>query len=236
MLVKMASSNLVIKTVDRTNLFFNKFGYRVNVSGIPSSFFIQKCVTIDDYVQRIEDNYRIWEEQSKRYSHHWYRQPLSPDEIDLEKIGNLLTLIHRYKDKSLVTYRHEHENISVYTSDLSIAKLFAEKLGVSVITQVALAPDGVKLFKREPPAKYRAYTTNNKMSGEFKQEFLEYLSRTPDINPSDAFYTYLRRNTQNYHCWLWDTYFIDYNDEKNLMMIMLMFPGMIGKKYKLEKK
>lgn len=236
MLVKMASSNLVIKTVDRTNLFFNKFGYRVNVSGVPSAFYVQKCATVDDYLQRIEDNYIMWEEQSKRYNHHWYRQPLRPDEIDIEKIDNLLMLINAYKDKSIVTYRHEHENISVYTNDLPIAKLFAEKLNVSVITQVALAPDGVKLFKREPPAKYRAYTTNNKMVGEFKQDFLEYLNRTPDIRPSDAFYTYLRRNTINYQTWLWDTYFIDYDDEKNLMMMMLMFPGMIGKKYKLEKK
>jgi hypothetical protein len=88
------------------------------------------------------------------------------------------------------------------------------------------------LFKREPPAKYRAYTTNGKMPSDFKESFMDYITRTPDVRPSSSFMNYFgRRNT-----YLWDKYYIDYDDEKNLMMIMLMFPGMIGKKYKLEKK
>lgn len=235
MLVKMALSNLVINTVDRTNLFFNKFSYRVNINGVPCSYWMRRCKTIDDYIAQLEHQYDLYEEQQKRYQHQWYRKPLHPSEIDLQKIENLLTLIQRYKDKSIVTYRHEHENISIYTNDLEIAKVFAEKLDVSVITEVTLTPDGVKLFKREPPAKYRAYTTNGKMPNDFKQEFIEYLERTPDVRPSEAFYTYLHRN-RGYQSYLWDTYFIDYDDDKNLMMMTLMFPGMIGKKYKLEKK
>jgi hypothetical protein len=70
------------------------------------------------------------------------------------------------------------------------------------------------------------------MTPDFKESFVAYLERTPDVKPSSSLMSYfVGRNT-----WLWDRYYLDYDDEKNLMMMMLMFPGMIGKMYKLEKK
>ena len=236
MLVKMASSNLVSNTIVRTNLFFNKFGYRVNIRDIPFGYWLHRCANIDEYISIVDTNYERWQEDTKRYKHQWYRIPKSSLEIDLEKINSLLTLFRKYSDKSEVTYRHESETVSVYTKDLKVAKIFAKTADIDTITQVSLSPDGVKYFKKEPPAKYRAYTTNNKMPAEFKEEFLEYLNRTPDIRPSNAFYEYIHRPNHHYQTWLWDTYFMDYDDEKNLMMMTLMFPSMIGKKYKLEKK
>lgn len=228
----MASSKLVINTVDRTNLFFNKFSYRVNIHSVPSVNWVHKCTNIQDYIDHIDEKHRVWEETKGRYPNSWYRTPAKSTDLDLSRIENLIDLIHIYNDKSVVSYRKEYESLSVYTNDLSIAKIFADKLSIGLITQVNPMPTGVMLFKREPPAKYRAYATNNKMSSDFKESFVAYLERTPDIRPSKAFTNYfVRRNT-----YLWDKYYLDYDDEKNLMMMMLMFPGMIGKKYKLEKK
>jgi hypothetical protein len=232
MLVKMALSKLVINTVDRINLFFNKFAYRVIVHSVPSINWVHKCANIQDYIEYIDDKYRVWEETNQQYPNSWYRIPNKSTDLDLLRIENLINLIHIYNDKSVVQYRSEYQSLSVYTSDLKIAKIFANKLSVGMITQVSPMPTGVMLFKREPPAKYRAYTTNNKMPEDFKENFVAYLERTPDIRPSVSLKHYfVRRNT----C-LWDNYFVDYDDEKNLMMMMLMFPGMIGKKYKLEQK
>ena len=232
MLVKMALSKLVIKKLDRPNLFFNKFMYRINVTGVPNSHWVPKCPTVLEYIERINDRYAEFEQSKERYPHGWYRPPPSPTEIDLDRIENLIKLMQKYNDKTIVKYRNEHDTVSVYTSDLDIAKVFADKLPVRIITEVNPMPTGVMLFKREPPAKYRAYTTNIKMPEDFKESFVAYLERTPDIRPSTSLRHYfVRRST-----YLWDKYFVDYDDEKNLMMMMLMFPGMIGKKYKLEKK
>ena len=232
MLVKMALSKLVINTVDRTNLFFNKFAYRVIIHSVPSVNWVHKCANIQDYIEYIDDKYRVWEETNQQYPNSWYRIPSKSTDLDLLKIENLINLIHIYNDKSVVHYRKEYESLSVYTTDLKIAKIFANKLSVGMITQVSPIPTGTMLFKREPPAKYRAYVTNNKMPEEFKRDFVAYLEKTPDVKPSSAFMNYfVRRNT-----YLWDRYYVDYNDDKNLMMMMLMFPGMIGKKFKLEKK
>ena len=228
----MALSKLVIKKLDRTSLFFNKFAYRVIIHSVPSVSWVHKCANIQDYIDVIDDKYRVWEETNQRYPSSWYRIPTKSEDLDLIRIENLIDLMQTYNDKSVVSYRKEYESLSVYTTDLKIAKVFADKLSIGIITEVDPMPTGVMLFKRQPLKKYRAYVTNNKMPNEFKQEFLAYLEKTPDIRPSSSLMSYFAgRNT-----WLWDRYYLDYDDEKNLMMMMLMFPGMIGKKYKLEKK
>ena len=229
----MALSKLVIKKLDRTSLFFNKFAYRVIVHSVPGIDRVHKCATIQDYIDIIDDKYSVWEATHKRYPNSWYRTPAKSSDLDLARIENLIDLMHTYTDKSVVHYRKEYQTLSVYTTDLDIAKIFADKLSIGLITQVNPMPTGVMLFKRQPLKKYRAYATNNKMPTEFKQEFLEYLEKTPDVKPSSAFAGYFSRARQTY---LWDKYYLDYDDDKNLMMMMLMFPGMIGKKYKLEKK
>jgi hypothetical protein len=229
----MASSKLLIKKLDRTSLFFNKFAYRVIIHSVPSVSWVHKCANIQDYIDVIDDKYRVWEETNQRYPSSWYRIPTKSEDLDLLRIENLIDLMQTYNDKSVVSYRKEYESLSVYTTDLKIAKVFADKLSIGIITEVDPMPTGVMLFKRQPLKKYRAYVTNNKMPNEFKQEFLAYLEKTPDVKPSAAFAGYFSRARQTY---LWDKYFVDYDDEKNLMMMMLMFPGMIGKKFKLEKK
>ena len=228
----MALSKLVIKTLDRPNLFFNKFVYRVNVTSVPNAHWVQDCPTVAEYVRRIDKLYADWQSSNERYPNGWFRVPKSAAEIDLTRIENLIGLIQKYNDKSIITYRSENSTVSVYTSDLDLAKEFANTLSVGFLTEVNPMPTGVMLFKREPPAKYRAYATNNKMPPDFKESFVAYLERTPDVKPSSSFKNYFVR--RNLH--LWDKYYVDYDDEKNLMMMMLMFPSMIGKKYKLEKK
>lgn len=231
----MALSKSVIKTVDRTNLFYNKFCYRVVISA-PSIYWVQRCKTIDDFVFSIVEQYEQWEQTKSRYPNGWYRSPPSIDELDIDLMEKIIKLVQKNNDKSKTTYRYEGgSSLSVYTNDLKIATSFS-KLASNLITEVKLMPTGVMQFKKDPPAKYRLYTTNKRMSITFKEEFLDYLERTPDITPSNAFYTYLHRDHSRYPPWLWDRYYVDYNDEKNLMMMSLMFPGMIGKKYKLEKK
>ena len=189
----MALSKLVIKTLDRPNLFFNKFIYRINVTGVPNAHWVPKCPTILEYIDRINDRYADFEQSKERYPHGWYRPPPSSSEIDSVRIENLIGLVQKYNDKTIVNYRNENSTVSVYTSDLVIAKEFANTLSIGLLTQVNVMPTGVMLFKREPPAKYRAYTTSNKMPPDFKESFIAYLERTPDVKPSRLFKNYLIR-------------------------------------------
>lgn len=226
----MASSNLNAKLIDRTTLYYNKYEYRVVVKS-PHMFYTWYCDTIDDFRERITEATNEFD-NSKLYRF----RPRPIEDWEYELIENILDLQQKYKSTKELTCRREGQSCCIYTSDIKIVNKILSFYPEAETNQVTLMPTGVMTFKREPPAKYRAYTTNKKMPVGFKEEFIEYLNRTPDIKPSDSFYAYLHRPSQYHLPWLWDKYYIDYNDEKNLMMIMLMFPGMIGKKYKLEKK
>ena len=230
MLVMMALSKLAIKTIDRPNLFYNKFSYKIDIHNIPMIHHLKKCTNIIDYLEEVDARYIEWESTKDRYPNGWYRNPISPADVDVPRIEQLIQLMQQYNDKSQVMYRKEHKTVIVYTSELTIIEKFA-KLTPRNITYISLSPE-VMFFKRTPPAKYRAYVTNNQMPADFKENFMEYLKRTPDVKISSAFHSYFTRRWNR----LWDRYYVDYDDEKNLMMMMLMFPNMIGKKFKLEKK
>ena len=233
----MASSKLKAKTVERTALYYGKYEYRAVVNS-PNMFYTWSCKTIDQFKSRIQEITLEYEQNSDKPNWLTWRRPKPIiEDWEYELIENVLNLEQKYKIKQDFTLRREGNNCCIYTSN---KKLLTEVLSFAPdakVDQVVLMPTGVLVFKREPPAKYRAYMSNRKMPLDFKEDFIEYMNRTPDIRPSNAFYTYLHRSSNgHYPPWLWDKYYIDYDDEKNLMMMTLMFPGMIGKKFKLEKK
>jgi hypothetical protein len=232
----MALSKLKIKTVDRDNLYFNKYLYRAYIRG-PNLYWAQYSKDIDEYCERITAEQEEWQSRSDKDNHYWRSNKYTPDPIDYSLITHLIKLRKKYYNNKIIGMRHEGNSVCVYTNDLAIIEGIVKVKSNVVLSEAVIAPKGIKYFKNEPPAKYRAYMTNNQMPAEFKTDMIEYLGRTPDIRPSKAFESFLI--PKRYHhptVWLWSNYFVDYDDERNLMMLMLMFPGSIGKTYKLEKK
>lgn len=230
----MASLKLKVDVVERTALYFNKHEYRAVIQ-TPNMFYSHHCKTPDKFRERIDavcKEYDSFGEQIR-----YWRRP--KPEVDLDEfiiISGLIYFKQKYKNTDVVTFRNEGNSCAIYTSDINILNEVASFAPYAACAKVSLMPAGVMVFKRNPPAKYRAYLSNKQMPIDFKTDMLEYLARTPDITPSSSFYTYLQRANYRYATYLWDKYYVDYNDDKNLMMMTLMFPGMIGKTYKLEKK
>ena len=232
--VTTVSSKLKIKKIDRDNLYFNKYLYRAFIKA-PNLYWVQYSKDIDQYCERITAEKEEWLSEQGGKFQYGYSARYTPDPVDYELITHLIDLTKTHFNNKLIGMRHEGNTICVYTNELAIVEGIAKVKPNVIINQAAIAPSGIKYFKKTPPAKYRAYMTNNKMPGEFKTDMIEYLERTRDVKPSGAFEHFLGRRT-SYVTWLWNTYFVDYDDERNLMMMILMFPGAIGKTYKLEKK
>lgn len=233
MWAKMASSKSAIKTVDKVELYYNKYSYKASIT-TPNVHRLRKVNNILDFTTIVTEQYDIYDSTKDRYPNSWYRPPPSLAEHDFYLIEYLIDLKNNLSGSD-IKFRHEHNTFTLYSNDTLLIDQLIHHNSNWKIEKVEASPTGIKYFKRTPPTKYRAYMTNNKLAAEFKSEFLAYMERTPDIRPSNAFERFLHR--YNYSStYLWNTYFIDYDDEKNLMMIMLMFPGAIGKKYKLEKK
>jgi hypothetical protein len=229
----MASSKSAIKTIDKVELYYNKYSYKASIT-TPNVHRIRKVDNILDFTTIVTEQYDIYDSTRDRYPNGWYRPPPTVAEHDFYLVEYLIDLKNNLSGAD-VKFRHEYNTFTMYSNDTSLIDQLTQNTYNWKIEKAETSPAGVKYFKRTPPAKYRAYMTNNKLAAEFKSEFLEYMERTPDIRPSNAFERFLHRSNYS-STYLWNTYFIDYDDDKNLMMIMLMFPGAIGKKYKLEKK
>lgn len=235
MLVKMASSKSTVKKVGKTELYYNKYVFKASVTS-HGLYWVRVCKDIQRFVELVQQRYDEWDTNKSRYPNGWYRQPKSMAEHDLDLIEKVIK-IKNSLDNADVRFRHEHETFSIYTNDEKLVKKLIRQ-GFWEIEEIEVSPNGVKYFKKDPPAKFRAYMSSNKVNSEFSEQMIEYLNRTPDLQPCNALYQWLhRRNLYNHsHIWLWNNHFIDYNDERNLMMLKLMFPEAIGKTYKLEKK
>ena len=231
----MALSKSTIKVTDKTQPYYNKYSYKASVT-TTGVYYVSIAKTMADFTQLVMDRYEEWDTHKGRYPHGWYREPTPLADHNLDLIQQIIDIKNKLKGSD-VRFRHEHETFSLYTNDEKLIKRLIKDSDWS-IEQVNVSPTGVKYFKKDPPAKFRAYMTGNKVNSEFCPEMIEYLNRTPDLEPSNAFYDWLHRRSKYHHphVWLWNTYFIDYNDERNLMMLRLMFPEAIGKTYKLEKK
>ena len=232
----MALSKSTIKQIDRTELYFKKYQYRATIF-TQGLMWVRSCKTIERFKYRVTKRYEEWEATKDRYPNGWYREPLSLEDHDLKLIEDIINIKDNLAGAD-IQFRHEQDTLSLYTNDGNLINLLLNHDPRWNVDQVIPSPDGVKYFKKDPPAKYRAYMSNNKVESDFCEEMLEYLNRTPDLEPSNAFYEFLHRrvNYRYSHIWLWNNHFIDYNDERNLMMMKLMFPKAIGKTYKLEKK
>lgn len=232
----MALSKSIVNNVNKTELYFNKYIYKASITSV-GIFWIRNCETIENFKEGVSRRYEEWDTQKDRYPHGWYKQPMRLEEHNLFLIDEIITLKNRLKGTD-TRFRHEHETLSLYTNDESLIEKLVEQNLHWCIDKADVSPTGVKYFKKDPPAKYRAYMTTNKVEADFCNEMIEYLNRTPDLNPSNAFYDWLHRRTSYMYTyvWLWNNHFIDYNDERNLMMMKLMFPKAIGRTYKLEKK
>lgn len=225
----------LVKEIDKTELFFKKYQYKATISA-EGVFYIRGCKTMDRFMHLVTSRYEEWKTTKDRYPRGWYREPLSPEDHDLELIEDLINIKANLIGAD-VRFRHENNSFSIYTNDDKLIQLLVNHDIRWTFEKAVVSPQGVKYFKKEPPAKFRTYMTGNKVKGDFCQEMIEYLNRTPDLYASNAFYEWLhRRGMYGNYVWLWNNHFIDYNDERNRMMMHLMFPNAIGTTYKLEKK
>lgn len=231
----MASSKSTIKRVLKTQLYFNKYRYKATITTL-GMYWVRSAKSLADFTTLVENRYSEWEEHKGKYPYGWYRQPEKIENHDLILIEEVINLKNSLATSD-VRYRTENDNFSIYTNDEKLIKRLSTNKKW-MIEEVEASPAGVKYFKKDPPAKFRTYLTNNKVDPNFISEMIDYLDRTSDMFASNAFYDWLkrgRRHAYNY-CWVNSFHFVDYNDEKNLMMLHLLFPGAIGKTYKLEKK
>ena len=216
------------KVENRTQLYYNKFRYKLKITE-PNLYSAHHVVNMDEFRLSLK------EEVDNTANFPWSIRRSSPD-FDEKVISGFISFRIKYKKDDKVTFRKEHNTVSVYSSDLSILNQVYDFKPDATLFEAQVSPAGVKYFTREPPAKYRAYLRNKRVEDTFCEDMIAFLSRNPDVKLSGAFENNMLHQHPYNSRWAFEGYFIDYNDESTLTMLYLMFNGVIGKTYKLEKK
>ncbi len=227
----MALSNSTIKIENKPGLYYSKYLYRASIDqdGIYS---VRYALSYEDFILNAAPH---------REMNHW--------KIDESKTKYLYELVDSLKKtKAAVTFRYGYDKLSLFSNNETLIQSLIDSVFDWKISQVQLNPNpaGVIYFiKKNPPGKYRTYLTSK--AAHCAEELIQYLAKTPDIKCSKSLDRYLGfakhagSVTPSYRTFYngWasaDTRYVDYNDERNLMMMQLLFSGAIGKTYKLEKK
>ena len=223
----MALSKLKVNQVDREKLYFNKYTYR-GIFETKHLYYIYDAKTIDEY----RSNLSQARDNSVRYS--WRRTILDDTKIDFDLIEKIITFKRKYSGKN-ITFRCEGDKMSVFSNDDKVLSDMAKIQPNAKLVKILPSPVGIKYFKKDPPSKYRVYLKSSKISEDTRDSLRAFISRDLAM-PSES----LRRSLASQNQWKWsyvhDGHFINYNEETTLSYMGLMFPEIIGKVYKLEKK
>jgi hypothetical protein len=125
--------------------------------------------------------------------------------------------------------------MSVFSNDDKVLSDMVKIQPNAKLVKILPSPFGIKYFKKDPPSKYRIYLKSSKISEDTRDSLRAFISR--DLaSPSKS----LSRALASQNHWKWsyvyDGHFINYDEETTLSYMGLMFPEIIGKVYKLEKK
>lgn len=226
------SDNVTGFIESRDKLYYSKYKYRARYY----------CIGLDVLMwATTEDRVKLKLIQHHRKYH----------DANSEGIINFLNWkTHAESQKAKFTVRTEGNIAAVFSNDLEFLQSL-ENNGCAVdYTMVDdTIPSGVKYFINEPKHKYRFFLKSKRVQHGFALKLSQWLEKykgtSTVIEPSNALSMWLNDSHKQQgagHSYPWRLlftsghYYIDYDDESTLTLFMLIFDGMVGKRYTLLKR
>ena len=168
------------------------------------------------------------------------------------KTGNHLPPKERKREHTFVSWlktqliygelsvRREANVIAIFSNNLSdLERIATYSEAKNIDYTEAIVPTkipGVKTFVRDPKHKFRVYMKEATVPDTFASEIYTFLERNTDMFPSRSLRQWYSPNRSWGQKYLYNTFFIDFDDEIKLSYLGLMFSEYIGEFYKLEKR
>ena len=211
--------------------YWDKFKYRARCK-LPGVRFTY-------YAKNIEE----WKERVNKGSY-GFRSRLSDKEKDEmlqheTTIEKFLELKKEFKTSKKGTIRIEGDITAVFSNDLQFLhslKTWMNNIDFTEVQKSEFA--GVKQFVNEPAHKYRIYLKSKRIDNSLCKDLRDFFIRQPKLNPSKAFKAWFNLTLANQwkSRFLSSSYFIEYDDESTLSYLALLYPDILGRRYKLEKR
>lgn len=233
-----ALSQLKAKTQNTRTLYFKKYRYRLSIRDYNLNI-IRECDSYEEYLSRCAETTTSWEKFSE------YRNRGIPVSLDYyfksDKINHkLIQCVYELMKNDDLKFYITRRVVNIYTNDLSLLSVIDDCDAKKTLYESRVMPIGVMTFSLNPPGNYRVYLTGTHHTLEQALEFEEHLLKNSDkLRPSKSLLKSLARLRKNRPMWGFYCdrgYYIDYDDDRNLMMLHLLFPKTIGKHYRLEQR
>lgn len=215
----------------RNTLYFGKYRYRIKCKVVGASWTY--------YTRDIEEfKKKMISRQKRGFIHDYLNTDFS--KIDYDQIEKFLE--YRYSKNADYITRIEHNNVSFFTNDPSLAerlKKLDEKLSGTEVN--LFGEKDVKYFKKEPKFKYRTYFKGKRAPDSFKTDVLTFIENYDVDNGKTTAKVcqplkhLVGTGSLNYYNYINNSYYIDYNDESTLTLLHMIFGSMIAKTYSLKK-
>lgn len=212
-------------------LYYDRYAYKINVP-ITQVYFFRNTRQEADFDARANRHKSAGVDTDVNYdlvlAFVQFRQEVSKFQKDFKIIVN-------------------YDNIDVYANDLAI---FQELLDTITANGVDLDTVFVKyryavpkanyddkiIYHVEPKHNYRALLKSVKLSPTLKTELSDFIAQYR-LSPSLSLKNHLTFNRGNQlYLWVWSHYFIDFDDEHMISLLLLRFDGLIRKVCKIEKR
>lgn len=186
---------------------------------MPCTGFLQYSSCFDDYKDVVKRNCATFDLSYKEQGIH--------------------DLYMKYRKTKKVGFRHGGFCVTFYTSDVDIIKEIQKFVPKQVqVYEADTPPDNVRYLAR-PKYAYRTYLRTARMSKESIQCLENFCNNySSQINMCGS----LKRSLDAKHwfhrsaSWMYNSYFIEYNDEQLQSLLYLTCSECIGKTFKMEKK
>lgn len=211
--------------------YWDKFKYRARCK-LPGVRFTYYVKNIDEWKQRVSKG---------KFG---YRSTFSEDEKSeilqhAPSIEKFLELKNDLKISKKGTIRIEGDTTAIFSNDLQFLhslKVWFNDVDFTEVQKSEFA--GIKYFVNEPEYKYRIYLKSKRVDSNLVNELKELFIRQPKLHPSNAMKNWfsLSRQSQWKSRFISSSYFIEYDDESTLSYLALLYPDILGRRYKLEKR
>lgn len=213
-------SDLEIHPVESDRLFYGKFEYSIRF-GL-SDLGVIRGLDLDIIDEIVKERNQWRQEHRGLYSS--YKNIITTDEVeDLKKVCAMLSQ-HRDSMKFVISYHTGY----VYTNDLKLADQLELLVGhVRVQQAVQTRPSGTIALKN-PRWTHRTYFRSITVSESAKDTLVEYLNSRENVRLSPGL-TYWTKQTNSWNSWIQSYYFIDHNNDGEVLFLNMVVPRITGR-------
>ena len=216
-----------LKIEERNTLFYKKYRYKaaINMNGIGRTRY-----------------YKAIEQYQKDFVLKDFSPYYKNKTVDFKQLDMYLNWRDENRGKDY-TLRLSSNNADFYSNDLSLLQSLSvvDKNARFVEAKAPVhTPNDVKYFKNQPKFKFRVCIKGKTLSNKEVQsidEMIKQYEKTDMFRPSPGLKQWAAYRSQYQFRYSHGSFFIDYNEESTLSLMVLILPdGILGKGYKLEKR